>query len=380
MANKKEMIASDFNLQKITTEEFALAVDAAIESESAIAVFGRRGTGKTMITKERIKKHDNHVEVYWNLSTMERVDVGGYPDLLGSKGEFVNFKLPSSYEKMINGNQKVVALLDEVDKADPSLWAPLLEFVQFKTINGRKLPNLAGIIMTGNLVSEGGAKPCLPLLDRAAKFLIEPDVKSWMDWAGESQKIHPSVTAYIHDNPNDLFGAVDPDESYADPSPRSWENASKFLKLAEKAGDRGWSKETTYKMVAGCVGNSVGLKYRAYFDHYYKILPIVDKLMSGKDIINEFKALSTTEQLIITMIVCSRCATEMDSCTDSKLSASADNVLKNSAKLLSHNAVSPEYCLIAVRSQLKVQRLIKFELDSHEFGKVLSKVRQKVYK
>lgn len=378
MSKDKKMVVSNFNLQIVSTTDYAQAIHSSAQTGKNLAVFGRRGSGKTMIAKESIKdvvidgKHCK--EIYWNLSTMERVDVGGYPDLMGSTNDFVSFKLPASYEPMIKGNQPVIVLMDEVDKADPSLWAPLLEFTQFHTINGRPLPNLKSVIMTGNLISEGGNKPCLPLLDRVSKFLIEPDVNSWMEWAGKSRAIHPSVTAYINDYREDLYGDVDPDNSYADPSPRSWQNASDFLFYGDKAG---WSLEQTYKMVAGCVGNSVGLKYKAYFEHYHKILPIVNKAFQGHDVTAEFKALKPTERVIIAMIAANRVAGKLDEEKQgAKLSKETNTMLTNAAKLLI--AADPEYCLIAVRSQLTIQRLVKYSLDDHaDFGKVLARVRNK---
>lgn len=206
------MTTSDFNLEKLNTKDLSDHVGASIRMGGNIAVFGRRGTGKTEIAKYQIQRADCQ-EVYMNLSVLERVDMGGYPNILAAsqQKEFVNFLLPQFYEQMMHGKKPVVALLDEVDKADPSLWAPLLEFTQFRSINGKPLPHLQAIIMTGNLISEGGSRPSLPLLDRAEKYLVEADVNSWLDWAGKSGRIHPSVSAYIHDHPKDLFGAVDPE-------------------------------------------------------------------------------------------------------------------------------------------------------------------------
>src|SRR5208282_4961589 len=117
----------------------------------------RRGSGKTIIGKTSIKE-SGCKEIYMNLSTMERPDMGGYPNFFAAKQDrhFVDFLLPYWYQDLIEGDTPCVALLDEVDKAEAALWAPLLEFTQFHTINGNKLPNLRAVIMTGNLQSEGG--------------------------------------------------------------------------------------------------------------------------------------------------------------------------------------------------------------------------------
>ena len=238
MTDQKEaqLATSDFNLQKLNTKEFGAHVAATIKMGGNLAVFGRRGTGKTVITKYEIEQSKCR-ELYINLSVMERVDLGGYPDVMGkTKSKYVNFLMPQMYEPLIEGNTPVVCLFDELDKADPSLWAPLLEIVQFRSINHMPLPNLHSIIMTGNLVSEGGSRPSLPLLDRSEKFLLEADAALWLDWAGKMGHIHPSITAYINDHPNDLFGAVDPEDRYADASPRGWNQPPISSSLVRRIG------------------------------------------------------------------------------------------------------------------------------------------------
>jgi len=93
--------------------------------------------------------------------------------------------------------------------------------------------------------------PKFTLLDRSEKYLVEADASSWLEWAGKSGHIHPAITAYITDHPKDLFGAVDPEDRYADPSPRGWSRASEILYKGE---ERGWNTTVLNKKVCGCVG------------------------------------------------------------------------------------------------------------------------------
>jgi hypothetical protein len=377
MANQQQtMSASDFNLEKLNTKELSEHVAASIQIGENIAVFGRRGTGKTEISKQEIKKADCH-EVYINLSVMERVDLGGYPDIMGrnvaiteAQRKFVDFLLPQFYQPMIEGKKGVVALLDEVDKADPSLWAPLLEFTQFRSINGRKLENLKGIIMTGNLISEGGARPSLPLLDRAEKYLVEADATSWLEWAGKAGHIHPSITAYITDHPKDLFGAVDPEDRYADPSPRGWFRASQILYRGE---DRGWGTGMLNKKVCGCVGKDAGIKYSNYYEHYQQLLPMIEDVYQGKDVSARYNALEPTKKLVACMITCARLATQLDQANENDPPQS----IKHVGKFLQR--VSYENVLVAVRSQIQIDRLVKFNLDEHpDWEHVLNKINKQV--
>lgn len=372
MATQQQtMTTSDFNLEKLNTKDLSEHVASSIQLGGNIAIFGRRGTGKTEISKQEIKKANFH-EVYINLSVLERVDLGGYPDIMSAerKKKFVDFLLPAFYEPMFENKGGVVALLDEVDKADPSLWAPLLEFTQFRSINGRVLPNLKAVIMTGNLISEGGARPSLPLLDRAEKYLVEADASSWLEWAGKSGHIHPSITAYVSDHPKDLFGAIDPDDRYADPSPRGWHRASEILFKGES---HGWQPELLNKKVSGCIGKDAGIKYRNYYEHYQQLLPMIENVFQGKDVATQYNALEPTKKLIACMITCARLASQLDASSVNELPQGVKHV----GKFLQKSSF--ENVLVAVRSQITIDRLVKFNLDEHpEWEQVLSKINKRV--
>ena len=353
---------SNFNMELLNTKELSEHVGCSIKVGSNIAIFGRRGTGKTEISKQEIQK-GGYKEIYMNLSVYERTDMGGFPNILSNVdrskagNEFVDYLLPQAFHDMIYGDTEVVALLDEVDKADPSLWAPLLEFTQFHTINGRKLPNLKSVIMTGNLISEGGSRPSLPLLDRAEKYLVEADPTSWLNWAGKSGNIHASITSFLTDNPGDLFGSVDPEERYADCSPRGWTNASRILRAGEALN---CDSNLLYRKVCGSIGKQSGLKYQLYFEHYQELLPMIDNLFKGKDVRKEYEKLAPSKSLVAAMIACSRLANQMDkSGKDSPPPA-----LKHVGKFLSY--VTYEAVLVAIRSQIQIQRMIDFNLDEHE--------------
>ncbi len=366
-----QMSASDFNLQKLNTKELAEHIAASVQIEENIAVFGLRGSGKTMISKQEIGNAGMH-EVYLNMSVLERPDLGGFPNVMGGdpKRKFVDFLLPQFFEPMMEGKKGVVCLLDEVDKADPSLWAPLLEFTQFKSINGRKLPNLRSVIMTGNLISEGGSRPSLPLLDRTEKYLIEADATSWLEWAGKSAHIHPSITSYVSDHPKDLFGATDPEDRYADPSPRGWHRASDIL---HKGEEKGWSPTLLNKKVCGCVGKDAGIKYSNYYEHYQQLLPMIEDIYQGKDVSAKYNVLEPTKKLVACMITCARLATQLDLSKKEETPISVSRVGKFLQK------VAYENVLVAVRTQIQIGRLVEFNLDEHpDWTDVLNKINKAI--
>jgi dynein-related subfamily AAA family protein len=373
MATKEppQMASSDFNLHKLNTKDLSEHIASSIRIGENLVVIGRRGVGKTMIAKQEIKKAEMR-EVYLNMSVLERTDLAGYPKIMSAdhNRKYVDFLLPSFLEPLIEGKKKVVLLLDEVDKADPSLWAPLLEITQFRSINHIPLPNLWAIVLTGNLIAEGGNRPSPPLMDRAEKYLVEADVSSWLDWAGKSGKIHPSISAYISDHPKDLFGGIDPEERYADPSPRSWDRASQILFKGEKLG---WSSHVLNNKVSGCVGKDAGLKYSNYYDHYMELLPMVEDVYLGKDVASKYKPLEPSKKLVACMIVCARMASQLDAVENGQLSDSVKYV----GKFLTN--VAHENVLVSVRSQIQIERLVKHSLDEAPYWKdVLHKINKAI--
>lgn len=381
MADKTAKI-SDFNLHKTSTKDLEEHISRTIDFGGNMMVVGRRGSGKTTIAKDIIEK-SGYREVYLNLSVMERPDIGGFPNFHSkSERKFIEFLLPDWYEPLIEGNQPCVALLDEVDKVESSLNAPLLELSQFRTMNGRKLNNLKAVIMTGNLQSEGGQRPSLPLLDRAEKYLMEPNYRQWLDWASRYKSdadgggIHASITAYISDHPDDLFGDVDPGDVYADPSPRGWHNASKIINFGEK---KGWSHDLISHKVAGCIGKKTGVKYQAYFDHYQQILPVVEKIMAGEKA-DKFDAFNPSQKIVACMIACARSARILDERKDNKKDKNEPlpGNVASVGKFLSKNA-DPEMILISLRSQIGLQRVIDHSMDDNEYwDKILKDIAQRI--
>jgi len=374
-------ISSDFNLQRINTKEYADNLRATIDFGGSLLAIAQRGTGKTSIARDVIN-NSKCKEIYFNLSTMERPDLGGYPDFFNSKKDsFVNFLMPSKFRALVEGDQPCVAVLDEVDKAETGLLSPLLEFIEERSVNGFKFKNLHSIIMMGNLPSEGGTKPSAPLLDRAEKFLVEINPEHWLEWAGTAGKIHPSVAAYIADNLADLCGDVDQGENYSERSPRGWHKASKLLTYGEH---HGWHPSMMMHKVAACVGRKVGIKYSAFFEHYQVLLPVVEKIMKGEKV-QEFSQFENTKKLVVCMILCSRYARMLDEIKD-KAGDNFRNILmpddvKDAGKYVSKFLlnIDPEMALISIRGQLGAKRVLDHNLtDDENWDRILTELLAKI--
>lgn len=96
----------------------------------------------------------------------------------------MQFKLPKYLPPLEKKKADTVILFDEIDKAPSELMGPLLEILQFKTINGVPL-NVSSCILTGNLMEEnvGSFDINKALLDRGAKYILKFEFDKWLNWA-----------------------------------------------------------------------------------------------------------------------------------------------------------------------------------------------------
>jgi hypothetical protein len=167
-----------------------------------------------------------------------------------------------------------------------------------------------------------------------------------------------------------LFGAVDPEDRYADPSPRGWARASEIL---HKGEEKGWSPTLLNKKVCGCVGKDAGIRYSNYYEHYQQLLPMIEDIFQGRDVIARYNVLEPTKKLVACMITCARLANQLDQAPESELPPSVRFVGRFLQK------VSYENVLVAVRSQVQIERLVKFNLDEHpDWEQVLNKINKQV--
>ncbi len=381
----KAIIASDYNLQTINTVEYAANLKATIDFGGSLLAIAQKGSGKTAIARDVIAKA-GYKELYVNISTKERVDLGGFPDFFNNKKDkFINYLFPSMYRHLMEGDKLCVAVFDEIDKAESGLLSPLLEFIQERSMDGNPLKNLHAIVMMGNLPGEGGTRPPAPLLDRTEKFLVEVNPIHWLEWAGSPNgNIHSSITAYISDNLEDLCDEVDQGENYSARSPRGWDNASQLLTYGER---HKWDPKMLLQKVSACIGKKSGVKYAAYFEHYRFLLPLVRKITDGEKV-SEFSGFERTKQMIVCMMLCATLSKMLDeiktkskpkSETDTyELSEEAACVCARVAKFLAAN-IDPEMAMIAIRGQLGPQRILDFDLvNDANWDRIFTEFKRKL--
>lgn len=293
-------MSNALNLQEIDQEQALHLSKFFIRSHQNLFLFGRRGVGKTHIALQAAEECGFKVS-YVNLSVIERPDLAGYPNM-NAPGEVITFKSPAFLPKLLDAAKAdSIILFDEVDKAPPEVTAPLLEILQFKAINGSPL-NVAGCILTGNLINEGAYSNQISsaLLDRGAKYILSFNFEKWVDWA-KAHMVHDLILGFLRSNPEFACGKIE-DSCYASPSPRSWTLASEALIKARdlKIVDI----ETVTQIISGFVGGEAGLRFKIWYEYYRRFEPFIHSLIELGSMTLDFSKLAPTEKVVFVISAC----------------------------------------------------------------------------
>ena len=288
------------NLTEVNQEQALNLCKFFLTSHQNIFLLGRRGVGKSYIALQAAAECKYKVN-YINLSVIERPDLAGYPDM-NATGEVITFKSPWFLPKLLSAAKAdSIILFDEVDKAPPEVTAPLLEILQFRKINGQPL-NIAGCILTGNLLNEGAYSNLIStaLLDRGAKYILQFDFNQWIDWA-KSHNVHDLILGFLRSNPEYACGKSE-ETAYASPSPRGWTLASEALLRAREL--KIIDIDTVTQIISGFVGSEAGLKFKIWYEHYRKFEPHVQSLIETGTMVLDFAKLMPTEQVVFVVATC----------------------------------------------------------------------------
>jgi hypothetical protein len=282
------------NLLPINTEQADNLARFFIRSGGNFFLFGRPGIGKTDIGLNAATSSGMKT-IYLNLTVVERPDLMGYPDL-NNGGDYITYKSPYFLPSLKPGAKPSnVLILDEVDKAPQENTFPLLELLQSRTINGRKI-DVQAVLLTGNEMKDRAGSKMLSsaLLDRGAKYELQFDAEKWFKWAVEHD-IHDLIIGFLKHNPSFICG----DTHYAElasPSPRGWALASDAIVKAREL--KITDEETIVAIVSGFVGESVGKEFSLWYQYYRKYEPFALSLVEKGISPSEWKDWSPTERIV----------------------------------------------------------------------------------
>lgn len=166
----------------------------------------------------------------------------------GRMGQFSEYAvgeiMGAVYEVMReSGEREGILLLDQINCASEALMPAVLQFLRYRTLGGKRLPEGWVVAASGILPAYDRAakKFGIAVLDRLNCFKVEGDFRVWKDYAYR-QGVHAAVMAFLEMNRDCFYFARSSADGCEYATPRGWEALSSAIWIYEKKGnpvDRG---------------------------------------------------------------------------------------------------------------------------------------------
>ena len=266
--------------------EVANVIRAHEAAGNAVMLWAPPGVGKSALVRQMCEE-DGIECIDIRLSLLNPVDLRGIPVVRGDKVEWV----PPVF---LVKRGPCRFFLDEINCAPPATQAAAYQWIldgrigewsMDKTVeNGRPRQT---IIAAGNRASDQAVVHQMPapLRNRMAHVEVEPHLDDWREWAW-AHGVDSGVINFlaftsrigVGINEKSAWGLLfffDPKvhASGSFPTPRSWEQVSRFITANPKL-------RTNTEAVAGMVGAAVAQKFTAFMKVADK-LPSADRVLDG---------------------------------------------------------------------------------------------------
>lgn len=247
-----------------------------IAARLPVLLTGSPGIGKTSIVTAAAAQAGNRIVVS-HPAVADPTDAKGFP--WAEPGAGVATFLPfGDVAELLNATEPTVWFLDDLGQAPPSVQAAYMPWLLARQVNGHKLPDCVTIIAaTNRRTDRAGVTGVLePVKSRFAAIVeLEADLDEWTQWALGVDAVPPELVAFLRFQP-DLFNNFVPSADLVNcPSPRTWHNAGKLLRLQLPA-----ALETA--ALTGAVGAGAAAACMAFMS-MYRALPSIDAILMDPD-------------------------------------------------------------------------------------------------
>ena len=250
----------------------------AKEAQDSLLIEGVHGIGKSEEVKQWCEENGYHLKVLFT-SLIEETDLAGIPtpDITGKKTQWLQPDWVTDIQEAAKQGKHTVLLLDELNRANPSVLNAALELVLNKEINGH-------VLTSGDESKRAFVCACVnpadddynvqdfdpALLDRFISYEKKPDAESWLQWAQEND-VHPIIRRFIAKKPQYIHSTSETEK--VTPTPRSWTKLSDNIKAFEKQGH---DASYLYTVIKGKVGKTIGAEFLNFYNEFNKMISIDD--------------------------------------------------------------------------------------------------------
>ena len=268
------------------------AINHAIKKRRPVFAHGAPGIGKSDIVKQ-IGIDTGREVIDVRLALWEPTDIKGIPYYNIDLGT-MTWAPPS--ELPTDPDCTAILFLDELNSAPPAVQAAAYQLILNRRVGTYKLPDGVDIVAAGNRDGDRGVTHRMPapLANRFVHLELKVDNDDWEEWA-IANRIHSEVIGYCAFAKQDLYDYDPKNSGKAFATPRSWSFVSELLDDEDEI-----DVETLHNLVAGAIGDGLGLKFMAHRKIAGR-LPSASDILDGKVNTLDVKEISAMYSLTVSL-------------------------------------------------------------------------------
>jgi hypothetical protein len=250
----------------------ALNLADYLDEDTPAFMWGPPGIGKSAVARQIASERGWKV-IDFRASTRDPVALMGLPNLAGDTTKWL---VPDEFPQVARDGEKGILFLDELNAAPPSMMAAMFGLVLDRKVGDYTLPPGWRVIAAGNRQADKAAAQRMPtaLANRFAHIDIEADTSAGHDNVHVEHfnqlGVNPMLIAFLRFRPA-LIHQMPTNDQRAFPTPRSWEQAAKFI---DKPPARRLS------LISGVVGEGSAAELEGFI-RVYKNLPSLDLVLAN---------------------------------------------------------------------------------------------------
>jgi hypothetical protein len=295
------------------------ALRHAMVKKRPVFLWGPPGIGKSDIVAQITDSLSNSLLIDIRLSLWDPTDIKGIP-YFDSTNVKMTWGAPSELpdEELAAKYDNIVVFFDEMNSAAPAVQAAAYQLILNRRVGQYKLPDNVIIVAAGNREADKGVTYRMPspLANRFVHIELAVDFDDWFQWAVDNN-IHKDVVGYLTFSKKDLYDFDPKSASRSFATPRSWSFVSELLD--DKLDDN-----TTTDLVAGSVGEGLGVKFMAH-RKVASSMPNPTDILAGK--VKEMNTSEISAMYSLTVSLCYELKESSDK-NDKKFDSKVNNFLR----------------------------------------------------
>lgn len=242
------------------------------------------GMGKSALIKSIANEYKLNL-IDLRLSQCDPTDLSGLPNLDGDKATWKTFDcFPLETDPVPEGTNGWLLFLDEMNSASKNVAKAAYKLVLDRMVGQKKLHPKVRIVCAGNLSTDNALTSFIgtALVSRMCHIYIKNDYDAWKKIANEIG-IVSEVKAYLESNNGEHLSTFDPESEDIEAPyccPRTWEYASKLVKVITRSGAEVGSNPIHVKLFASILSSNVAI-------NFVNFCKLKNNLPTIKDIIDD---------------------------------------------------------------------------------------------